>query len=110
MFKLLSTMMLGVSLLSAANIEIKYGNYEKWNNQTHYKLYYNGDYDGLLSTTPDGNNISIITTRIDHGQSVNGFYSPSTNSLYTAQCGNTEANSISDAINKAVHCIYNHSY
>ena len=42
MFKLLSTIVLGISLLSAASIEIKYSGFTKWNGHHNYSLYKDG--------------------------------------------------------------------
>ena len=110
MFKFLSTMIIGVSILSAGSIEIKYGGFTKWNGHYNYSLYKDGEYDGMIVYYQKDDDYNIFSSGVKHGQSVNGFYAPNTNSLYTAQCGSTGANSISDAINKAVRCIYNHSY
>jgi len=89
-------------------IQIKYQGYNKSNGTYIYDLKYNGSYNGRIVYYPNNGGYTIMSVGIEHGQSVNGYFSDGR--LYTPQCGHTNADNINDAIKKAVNCIYKQTY
>jgi len=74
--------------------------------QTSYKVYYDGDYEGIVSVFEANNGYDIQGSDLKHAK-IYGKYYPSTHSAWSTKCGTvTGVSSLNSAIDKLVHCGY----
>ncbi|WP_292663129.1 ankyrin repeat domain-containing protein [Nitratifractor sp.] len=74
--------------------------------QISYKVYYDGNYEGIVSVFRADKGYDIQGSNLKHAQ-IYGKYYPSTRSAWSTKCGTVESvSSLDNAIDELVHCGY----